>query len=160
MSILGGNTYHSCLSALVVAVAILAGGLCCGQEPIHVAVNLVNVAFSVQVAGGALLDNLTKEDVEVYEDAVGLEHLAVHVAEEGKFNTDLFGERGVGGGTIQTNSENFRIRGVNLTGGDSSLDRLKLLRSTAGEGQDVGGEKDVLLAAIVAELHGFPLVAK
>ena len=70
MSILGGNTYHSCLSALVVAVAILAGGLCCGQEPIHVAVNLVNVAFSVQVAGGALLDNLTKEDVEVYEDAV------------------------------------------------------------------------------------------
>src|SRR5437879_11990564 len=70
MSILGGNTYHSCLSALVVAVAILAGGLCCGQEPIHVAVNLVNVAFSVQVAGGALLDNLSKEDVEVYEDAV------------------------------------------------------------------------------------------
>ena len=70
MSILGGNTYHSCLSALVVAVAILAGGLCRGQEPIHVAVNLVNVAFSVQDAGGALLDNLTKEDVEVYEDAV------------------------------------------------------------------------------------------
>jgi len=58
------------LSALVVAVAILAGGLCRGQEPIHVAVNLVNVAFSVQDAGGALLDNLTKEDVEVYEDAV------------------------------------------------------------------------------------------
>jgi len=98
--------------------------------------------------------------VVALEDAVGLEHLAVHVAEEGKFNTDLFGERGVGGGTIQTNSENFRIRGVNLTGGDSSLDRLKLLRSTAGEGQDVGGEKDVLLAAIVAELHGFPLVAE
>jgi len=58
------------LSSLVVAVAILAGGLCFGQEPIHVAVNLVNVAFSVQDAGGALLDNLTKEDVEVYEDAV------------------------------------------------------------------------------------------
>ena len=70
MRILGGNNYHSCLSSLVVAVAILAGGLCCGQEPIHVAVNLVNVAFSVQDAGGALLDNLTKEDVEVYEDAV------------------------------------------------------------------------------------------
>ncbi len=70
MRILGGNNYHSCLSSLVVAVAILAGGLCFGQEPIHVAVNLVNVAFSVQDAGGALLDNLTKEDVEVYEDAV------------------------------------------------------------------------------------------
>jgi Ca-activated chloride channel family protein len=49
---------------------MLAFGLCFGQEPIHVAVNLVNVAFSVQDAGGALLDNLTKEDVEVYEDAV------------------------------------------------------------------------------------------
>ena len=70
MRILGGNNYHSCWSSLVVAVAILAGGLCFGQEPIHVAVNLVNVAFSVQGAGGALLDNLTKEDVEVYEDAV------------------------------------------------------------------------------------------
>src|SRR6266853_39179 len=70
MRILGGNNYHSCWSSPVVAVAILAGGLCFGQEPIHVAVNLVNVAFSVQGAGGALLDNLTKEDVEVYEDAV------------------------------------------------------------------------------------------
>jgi len=70
MRILGGNNYHSWWSSPVVAVAILAGGLCFGQEPIHVAVNLVNVAFSVQGAGGALLDNLTKEDVEVYEDAV------------------------------------------------------------------------------------------
>jgi len=98
--------------------------------------------------------------VVLLEDAVGLEHLAIHVAEERKFNADLFGERGVGSGTIYTDTEDFCIRGVNLTGGDSSLDRLKLLRSTTGEGQDVDGEKDVLLAAIVAELHGFPLVAK
>ncbi len=94
------------------------------------------------------------------EDAVGLEHLAVHVAEEREGDADLFGERGVGRGTIHTNSENFGFRGVNLTGGDSSLDRLKLLRSTPGEGQDVDGEKDVLLAAIVAELDRFPLVAE
>jgi len=39
-----------------------------GQEPIHVAVNLVNVAFSVRDARGALVDNLTKEDFEVFED--------------------------------------------------------------------------------------------
>jgi len=39
-------------------------------------------------------------------------------------------------------------------------DRLKLLGSTAGEGQDVDGEKDIFLAAVVAELHGFPLVAE
>ena len=98
--------------------------------------------------------------VVTLEDAVGLEHLAVHVAEERKFNADLLGEGGVGSGTIHTDTEDFRIRGVNLTGGDSSLDRLKLLRSTASEGQDVDGEKDVFLAAIVAELHGFPLIAE
>jgi len=54
----------------VVVVAILGSGLCFGQEPIHVAVNLVNVAFSVRDARGALVDNLSKEDVELYEDAV------------------------------------------------------------------------------------------
>jgi VWFA-related protein len=49
---------------------ILGCGLAVAQEPIRVAVNLVNVAFSVRDARGALVDNLTKEDVEVYEDAV------------------------------------------------------------------------------------------
>jgi hypothetical protein len=72
----------------------------------------------------------------------------------------LLGEGSVGGGTIQTNSENFRIRGVNLTGGDSSLDRLKLLRSTVGESQDVNGEEHVFLAAVLAELYAFPLIAE
>jgi len=94
------------------------------------------------------------------ENAVGFEHLAIHVAEEGEGDADLLGEGGVGSGTIYTDSEDFRIRGVNLTGGDSSLDRLKLFRSTTGEGQDVDGKVDVLLAAEVAELHGFPAVAE
>jgi hypothetical protein len=98
--------------------------------------------------------------VVLLEDAVGLEHLTIHVAEERKFDADLFCECGVGSGTIYTDTEDFRIQGVNLTGGDSSLDRLKLLRSTAGEGQDVDGEKNILLSAIVAELHSFPLVAE
>ncbi len=95
-----------------------------------------------------------------FEDAVGLEHLAVHVAEEGKSDADLLGEGRVGSGTIHADAEDFRIRGVDLTGGDSSLDRLKLLRSTTREGQDVNGKEDVLLAAEVAELHGFPAVAE
>jgi Ca-activated chloride channel family protein len=55
---------------LAALVAILGSSLLCGQEPIHVAVNLVNVAFSVRDARGALVDNLTREDVEVFEDAV------------------------------------------------------------------------------------------
>ena len=40
------------------------------QEPIHVAVNLVNVGFTVRDARGVLVDNLTSEDVEVFEDAI------------------------------------------------------------------------------------------
>ena len=56
-----------CLASLLV---ILGSGLAFSQEPIHVAVNLVNVAFSVRDARGALVENLAKEDVEILEDAV------------------------------------------------------------------------------------------
>jgi Ca-activated chloride channel family protein len=41
-----------------------------GQEPIRVNVRLVNVAFSARDSRGALLRNLTKDEVEVFEDAV------------------------------------------------------------------------------------------
>lgn len=43
---------------------------CVAQQPIRVDVKLVNVAFSVRDSRGALVDNLTKDDVEVLEDAV------------------------------------------------------------------------------------------
>jgi Ca-activated chloride channel family protein len=56
-----------CLASLLV---ILGSGLAFSQEPIHVAVNLVNVAFSVRDTRGALVENLAKEDVEILEDAV------------------------------------------------------------------------------------------
>lgn len=59
-----------CVGMLVVVSAVLAGGVSSGQEPIHVAVNLVNVAFSARDARGALVESLTKDDVEVLEDAV------------------------------------------------------------------------------------------
>jgi len=44
----------------------------CGfsQESIRVKVDLVNVSFSVRDSRGALVDNLTKDDFEVLEDAV------------------------------------------------------------------------------------------
>jgi len=54
-------------------VSIAATGLCAfaaAQESIRVDVNLVNVAFSVRDAGGALVNNLTKDDFEVAEDTV------------------------------------------------------------------------------------------
>ncbi|HLH08154.1 MAG TPA: VWA domain-containing protein [Terriglobales bacterium] len=40
------------------------------QESVRVDVNLVNVAFSVRDEHGGLVDDLTKEKIEVFEDAV------------------------------------------------------------------------------------------
>ena len=40
------------------------------QQPIRVDVNLVNVAFTARDASGALIGNLTRNDVELYGDAV------------------------------------------------------------------------------------------
>lgn len=99
-------------------------------------------------------------DVVALEDAVGGKHLVVHVAEKREIDVDLLGEGSICSGTIHANAEDCGICGVDLTRGDSSLDRLKLFRSTAGKCQDVDGEKDVPLAAIVAELHTLPLIAK
>jgi len=99
-------------------------------------------------------------NVVALQDAVLGEHLVVHVAEQRKTDADLFCKSGIGRGTIHANAENCCIGSVDLTRGDSSLDRLKLFRSTTGKGQDVHGEKYILLAAEVAELYVFPLVAE
>ena len=40
------------------------------QSPIRVDVNLVNVAFTVRDNSGALVNDLTKDDLQVFEDAV------------------------------------------------------------------------------------------
>jgi VWFA-related protein len=48
----------------------LLAASCFSQESIRVKVNLVNVSFSVRDSHGALVDNLTKDDFEVLEDAV------------------------------------------------------------------------------------------
>jgi len=40
------------------------------QKPIQLDVNLVNVAFTARDRRGALVNNLTKEDLELYEDQV------------------------------------------------------------------------------------------
>ena len=45
-------------------------GLSLGEEPIRVNVKLVNVAFSARDSRGSLVNSLTKDDVEVFEDAV------------------------------------------------------------------------------------------
>lgn len=54
---------------LSAACSLLAGAPR-AQKPIRVDVNLVNVAFNARDANGALVSNLTKDDVELFEDAV------------------------------------------------------------------------------------------
>jgi Ca-activated chloride channel family protein len=52
---------------LGVAFGVVTGR---GQEPIRVKVNLVSVAFVARDGRGALVDNLTQDDVDVFEDAI------------------------------------------------------------------------------------------
>jgi len=58
------------ISFVTVLCSLVAVDRSAGQEPIHVSVNLVNVSFPARNAQGALVDNLTKDDIEVFEDAV------------------------------------------------------------------------------------------
>ena len=51
-------------------LTLFVAAACSSQEPFRVQVNLVNVSFSVRDARGALVDNLSKDDFEVLEDAV------------------------------------------------------------------------------------------
>ena len=48
----------------------LFASVAAAQQPIQVAVNLVNVSFTVRDPRGALVDNLTKDDFDLFEDAV------------------------------------------------------------------------------------------
>jgi Ca-activated chloride channel family protein len=54
---------------LLMAV-MLAGSASMAQQPIRVDVNLVSVAFTARDAQGKLVDHLSKDDVELLEDAV------------------------------------------------------------------------------------------
>lgn len=54
---------------VLLAVILLCSAAVC-QDSIRVNVKLVNVAFSVRDARGALVDNLTRDDLEIFEDAV------------------------------------------------------------------------------------------
>jgi Ca-activated chloride channel family protein len=51
-------------------LCLLCVGVSVAQEPIKVNVKLVNVAFTARDSNGALVQNLTKDDVEAFEDAV------------------------------------------------------------------------------------------
>jgi Ca-activated chloride channel homolog len=61
---------YGLMVSLLLALAGLSGVAGERQESIRVDVNLVNVAFSVRDSRGTLIDDLTKDDFEVLEDAV------------------------------------------------------------------------------------------
>src|SRR4029077_6070283 len=86
------------------------------------------------------------------------QHFFVHVAEKRKRNSDLLGECGVSGGTVDADSEDDGVACFGF--GQISLIGLKFLCSTFGKRQNVEGEDDVFLAAIIAQLHLLPLIAE
>ena len=95
----------------------------------------------------------------IVQDAVLFRDLARHVAQERELDTDFLGERGVGGRSVNADTQDGGVLRVDLAGVDTRLVCLKFLRSTAGEGKNVERQDDVLLAAIITQLHGRVLVA-
>src|SRR5256886_1808731 len=99
-------------------------------------------------------------DAVGFQDAVGGEHLVVHVAEQWKFETVLFGEGGVGRGTVEADAEHGSVGGGDLPGIDTGLDGAHLLGATLGEREDIDGEEDIFLAAVLAEPDRFPFIGE
>lgn len=66
----GSRFRFGSLAFAALGLLTFASRLARGQEPIRVKVNLVSVAFVARDARGALVDNLTQDDVDVVEDAV------------------------------------------------------------------------------------------
>jgi Ca-activated chloride channel family protein len=65
----GNGLLYIAMRCPALLLALLAV-VCFSQEPVRVKVNLVSVSFSVRDSRGALVENLTKDDFEVFEDAV------------------------------------------------------------------------------------------
>jgi len=97
-------------------------------------------------------------DVVVFQDAVLLQDLAVHVAEKREGHADFFREGAVGGGAVYADSENYGVCRVQL--GLISLIGLEFFRSTFGERQHIEGEDHVFLPAIIRQMHGVPFVVE
>jgi hypothetical protein len=135
---------------------VQAGADLDGAAGIHGAIALLNVldfSFLVDDEGGALSQLRGRAgDVVGAEDVVGDHDLAVHVAQEGKLDANLLGVCTIGGRTVNADSKNLGVALVDLSFVDTILVSLKLFGSTTGEGQDVEGEDDGLLAAVIAQL--------
>ena len=82
------------------------------------------------------------------QNAVLFRDLALKIAQQWIGEPELLRELPVGGGTVYTDPENLSV--VRFELGDISLIRLKLLRSTPRESEDVKRQHNVLLAVKIA----------
>ena len=90
----------------------------------------------------------------IVKDAVCLRDLALHVTEKRKLDTNFLGESGVGGSSVNADSQNCGVVEVDLAFVDTSLVSLKFLGSTTGKGKDVERQNDVLFTPKIAQLYG------
>ena len=99
-------------------------------------------------------------NVVAFQNAVSGKHFFVHVTEQRELDFSFLGKSGVCRGRVHADPKNFGIRGVDFSCVDSRLDRLELFGSATGESEHVNGEQNIFLAAKIAELDSFPLIAE
>jgi hypothetical protein len=150
------------MSKLFVVLLVQAGAD--GQRVIgihgtFVELDVLDFSFLVHDDGGAPRPfEIVALNGIFFQDAIIDEDLAIHVAQERHRDADLFGEGGVCGGAVYTDSEDDGVTGFEF--GLISLIGLEFLRSTTCESQDVESENDIFLAAEIAQLDRFPFVAE
>jgi hypothetical protein len=122
--------------------------------------DVLNDALLVDHERGALneivLDALTGKLIEGLHDPVPGRDLAIHIAQQGKGDSDLLRESRIRSRAIKTDAENHRI--IFREPGQISLIGLKFLSSTGSKGENIKGQHHVLFASIIAQLDRFPRV--
>ena len=95
--------------------------------------------------------------VFVFVDAVFVSYLSSPIAEKRKRDSNLVGEGFVGEGTIHAHTQDLGVGCFQRF--QVLLEVFHLLRSTTGKSENIERQHDVLLAAVVAQLHIFEVAA-
>jgi len=93
----------------------------------------------------------------VFVDSVFAGNFAAPVAQQRESDSNLVGEGFVGEGAIHAHTQDLGVGSFQLL--QILLEVLHLLRSTAGEGENVKREHDIFLALVIAELYIFQITA-
>jgi len=87
--------------------------------------------------------------VFVHKDSVFVRGFSAPVTEQGEGYSNLVGKGFIGEGTVHAHTQDLGVGSFQLL--QILLEVFHLLRSTTGEGKDVEGKNDVLLAMVLAE---------